>query len=93
VREAYLSQYSESVTVEEAFNNFFGSPKWSTYEKDGYSYVVFKGVFSFNDKQSDARIVFKVTGDNFVVDQLDINGEEQDYLVTLMMLSKVYEDY
>ena len=33
VRNAYLSQYSTTVTVGDAFDNFFGSPKWKAYEE------------------------------------------------------------
>ena len=33
VRNAYLSQYSTTVTVGDAFDNFFGSSKWKAYEE------------------------------------------------------------
>ena len=39
VRNAYLTQYSETVTVEDAFDNFFDNGKWGTYKENDYSYV------------------------------------------------------
>lgn len=93
VREAYLTQYSEDVTVEEAFDGFFDQGKWSTYKENGYSYVAFNGVCEYLGEKVDARVIFKITGENFVVDQLDINGVEQNDLILYALLAKVYESY
>ena len=93
VRNAYLTQYSDEVTIEEAFDNFFSNGKWSTYKSEGYSYVVFTGTCEYNNEPSDARITFKITGERFNLDSLDINGEEQNDFVLALMLAKVYEDY
>lgn len=93
VRDAYLTQYSDEVTVEKAFQDFFANEKWSTYRSDGYSYVVFTGVCEYEGKRADARITFKITGENFRVDRLDINGTEQSNLMLALMLEKIYEDY
>lgn len=93
VRGAYLTQYSETVTIEEAFHNFFTNEKWSTYESEGYSYVVFTGSCQFIGEQVDIRLTFKITGEQFRVDSLDINGQEQGDLMMYSLLSKVYEDY
>lgn len=92
VRQAYLSQYSSSITIEEAFNNFFGDPDWFTYESEGYSYVAFKGTCIYNDEKADVMINFKITGENFMVDSMDINGQPQNNLIIRLMLSKVYEE-
>lgn len=93
VRSAYLSQYSTQVTIEEAFENFFGSCKWAKYDSEGYTYVVFTGTCMYLGEQADVRIVFKVTGENFIVDSLDINGRAQGDLILYGVLSAVYEDY
>ncbi|MFR8410521.1 MAG: hypothetical protein ACLVB4_03715 [Butyricicoccus sp.] len=42
VRNAYLSQYSTTVTVGDAFDNFFGSPKWKAYEEGTQERVDFR---------------------------------------------------
>lgn len=93
VRNSYITQYSEAVTVEEAFDNFFDNPKWSTYQKDGYTYVVFTGTCEYLGERADARITFQITGEQFRVDHLDINGVEQNDLILYGLLSKIYESY
>lgn len=93
VRNAYLSQYSEKVTVEEAFDHFFDSGKWDTYKEGGYSYVVFTGSCEYFGKRADARITFKITGENFVVDTLDVNGSRQSDFVLYALMAAVYEEY
>lgn len=93
VRGAYLSQYSEAVTIEEAFDNYFDNGKWSTYEADGYSYVVFSGACEYLGERADVRITFKITGEQFRVDGLDVNGVTQGDLMLYSLLSSVYEEY
>lgn len=93
VREAYLTQYSQSVTVGRAFDNFFDKGEWSTYKSDDYKYVVFKGVCEYLGERADARVTFKVTGENFVVDKLEINGIEQNDLMLAILLEEIYADY
>lgn len=93
VRSAYLSQYSKKVTIEEAFEAYFNNCKWSKFDSEGYTYVVFTGTCMYLGEQADARIVFKITGENFVVDSLDINGRTQSDLILYGVLSAVYENY
>ena len=93
VRGSYLTHYSEEVTVEEAFDNFFDNLKWSTYQQDGYTYVVFTGSCEYLGERADARITFQITGEQFRVEQLDINGAEQSDLLLHAMLAKIYEKY
>lgn len=93
VRNAYLTQYSETVTVEEAFDNFFDNGKWDAYKADGYSYVAFTGACEYLGERADVKITFKITGENFVVDRLDVNGNEQNDLILYGLLLKVYENY
>lgn len=93
VRNAYLTQYSESVTVEEAFDNFFDNGKWDAYKADGYSYVAFTGTCEYLGERADVKITFKITGENFVVDRLDVNGNEQSDFLLYGLLLKVYENY
>lgn len=93
VRGSYLTHYSEDVTVEEAFDNYFDNPKWSTYQQDGYTYVVFTGSCEYLGERADARITFQITGEQFRVEQLDINGAEQSDLLLHAMLAKIYEKY
>ncbi len=93
VRNAYLSQYSEDVTVEDAFDAYFENGKWDTYKEGGYSYVTFVGVCKYLGERTDAKITFKLTGENFIVDSLDLNGREQNDLILALLLEEVYKDY
>lgn len=93
VRTAYLSEYSKSITIEDAFENFFDNGKWTKYNLGGYTYVAFTGTCRYYDEQADVRVVFKITGKNFIIDSLDINGRTQSNLVLYGLLSAVYEDY
>lgn len=93
VRNAYLSQYSEDVTVEDALEEYFDNGKWDTYKEGGYSYVTFTGTCNYLGEKTDAKITFKITGENFIVDSLDLNGREQNDLILVLFLTEVYEDY
>ena len=93
VRNAYLTQYSETVTVEDAFDNFFDNGKWGTYKENDYSYVTFTGACEYLDEKADVKITFKITGENFLVERLDVNGTTQNDLMLYGLLTKVYEDY
>ncbi len=92
VRDAYLTQYSRSVTIEDAFDDFFDKGKWDTYKERGDSYVVFTGSCMYLDERADVKITFKVTGENFVVDSLDVNGVPQNDFMLRALLLKIYED-
>jgi len=92
VRNAYLTQYSESVTIGDAFEDFFENGKWSTHKTDDYSYVLFDGSCEYLGQKSDVRVRFKITGENFVVDSMDINGQPQGDLVLYALISAVYDD-
>jgi len=92
VRTGYLSSYSDTTNVETAFERFFGNEKWSTFEEDGYEYVIFNGTCFYSEEQIDVRFKFKITGENFVIDSMDINGEEQSDLIIFTLLEKIYED-
>ena len=91
VRNAYLSQYSNSVTIENAFNNFFEKPQWSTFEKEGASYVAFSGRCELRGEKVDVRILFKITGDNFIADKLEVNGREQNNFMLTSLLTAIYD--
>jgi len=93
VRGAYLAQYSKTITIEDAFKNFFGNRKWSTYKEAGDSYVVFSGTCEFMGEKVHVKITFKILSEQFVVDSLEVDGQKQNDLILFSLLSAVYEDY
>ena len=44
LKNSTLPSYSRDITIEEAFEDFFINPEWSTYESGEDDIVVFKGV-------------------------------------------------
>ncbi len=90
VRGAYLTQYSRSITIEKAFDDFFEKGKWRTYKSEGNSYVVFTGVCEVLGERADIKIIFKILGENFIVDGVEINGGEQGAFMTRVLLEAVY---
>lgn len=55
VRNAYLPQYSEDVTVEDALEEYFDNGKWDTYKEGGYSYVTFTGTCNYLGEKTDGK--------------------------------------
>lgn len=94
VRGAYLSKYSTEVTIGEAFDNYFDKGKWRKYKADdGYKYVAFTGTCDYSGRTTDVRITFKITGDNAVIDRVELNGQEQNGLVEIALLLDIYSGY
>ncbi len=65
VRNAYLSQYSTTVTVGDAFDNFFGSPKVEGVRGRYAGASRFSGNCTYSGEQVQVRIVFGIYGDTF----------------------------
>ncbi|MGP1411224.1 MAG: zinc-ribbon domain-containing protein [Peptoanaerobacter stomatis] len=90
IRNSYLTQYSDTVTVEEAFENYFRNTKWEAYKSNEYSYVSFTGSCEYLGKPADVKIIFKILGEQYSVERLDLNGVEQSDLMLYAILSSIY---
>lgn len=44
-------------------------------------------------EKADARLTFQITGDQFRVNSLDINGIEQSDFILYALLESIYEGY
>ena len=55
--------------------------------------MVFIGNGEYLGSRADIRLTFKLTGENFRVDSLDINGVTQEDLILYALLANVYEEY
>lgn len=93
VRDSYLEYYSNSITVEEAFDSFFDNGKWSEYKEDGDVYVVFTGECIYLDKKAKIKIRFRLKGDYFYFVNMEMNGQPQSDILSEALLDKVYEGY
>lgn len=90
VQDSYLSSYSTSVSIEKAFKSYFKKCKWSSYKEKGDSYVVFSGSCKYLGDDTDVKITFKVTGDNFNISSLELDGIQQNDITLLYLLDSVY---
>lgn len=93
VRDAYLEYYSNSITVEEAFDSFFDNGKWSEHREDGDVYVLFTGECTYLDKKAKIKIRFRIKGDYFYFVNMEMNGQPQSDILSEALLDKVYEGY
>lgn len=93
VRDSYLEYYSNSITVEEAFDSFFDNGKWSEYKEDGDVYVVFTGECIYLDKKAKVKIRFRIKGDYFYFVNMEMNGQPQSDILSEALFDKVYEGY
>lgn len=73
VKNGKFDAYTEK-TIGEAFSGFFAKPKWSSFEKNGETYVEFTGECTLYGEMTDAEIIFYVDGNRFNVDSCKIGN-------------------
>lgn len=73
VKHGKFDNYTEK-TIGEAFGGFFAKPNWSSYEKNGETYVEFTGECTLFGEKADAEIIFYVDGNRFNVDNCKIGN-------------------
>ena len=94
VKTAKNSNYG--ITYGAAFDNFFSSPKWSSFKStDGDTVVEFTGKFSYKNSPATAKIQFLLdfSDGSMTVYHLSIDGESQSKLFTATFIKKVFESY
>ena len=94
VKTAKNSNYG--ITYGAAFDNFFSSPKWSSFKStDGDTVVEFTGKFSYKNSPATAKIQFLLdfSDGSMTVYHLSIDGESQSKLFTAAFIQKVFESY
>ena len=98
VKDSTLPYYSEEVTIGEAFDSYFDSPKWSTYEQGGKEVICFSGfVYSRADDKIKVTMEMSMNGDTLMWDEVILyNVDEGDttYLTDLeleSLLNAIYE--
>lgn len=84
-----------SVTYEDAFSAFFGTPRWKYFKsEDGQDVVEFTGDCIYRDVSVKARIQFVVDVENgtFQATYLAFNEIPQDALTLAAVISKAFEE-
>lgn len=90
IANSYLTQYSETVTVGDAFGAFFANPKWESYKIGGQEYVDFTGKCTYLNEEAVMRITFSVFDDRFNVSNIAVNGIDMPALLWPVFLEVVY---
>lgn len=86
VRNSYFVNFSDEITIGEAFENVFSDCKWSKYSYNNNKYVRFTGDFTTDDgsNTSTYQINFLVLGDSCSIDSIYVNGidsSEAEFLI------------
>lgn len=91
VKKGHLKM-APNITIDEAFTNFFGDPKWKSFEATtGQRVVEFSGKCTWEDKPATCRMQFIVDYDNgtFETGAVSINGTDLNVLETAIIMAKI----
>lgn len=86
VRDAYFVNYSDEITIGEAFENVFTDCKWSKYTYNGNKYVRFTGKFIEDDVKATYQFNFLVLGDSATIDSIYIDGVDVSGMETALLV-------
>lgn len=94
VKNGYLTDYSSTVTVGRAFDEFLSNPIWQYFDADtGEKVVQVNGTCTYNDKSVEVKVQFILNDDDtFKIHVLAINDIEQNDLMLHGFLSKIFEE-
>jgi hypothetical protein len=92
ISSSYLSEYSSEVTIGDAFKNFFGDPKWKSYEQGIQKFVDFQGGLMLDNEPAVAVITFSVSGEKFKVESAKIDNEELNPLDLESFFQTIYSE-
>lgn len=94
VKNGYLTDYSSTVTVGTAFDEFLSNPIWQYFDADtGEKVVQVNGTCTYNDKSVEVKVQFILNDDDtFKIHVLAINDIEQNDLMLHGFLSKIFEE-
>jgi hypothetical protein len=92
ISSSYLSEYSTKITIGDAFENFFGDPKWKSYEQGIQKYVDFQGGLTLDNQPATAVITFSVSGEKFKVDSVKVDNQKLNPLELESFFHTVYSE-
>lgn len=95
IRNGHFESYSTTITVGEAFEDFFVDTEWTSYDKGDEEYVKFSGECTWNNKKAEMNVVFKIEGDRFFIDEIVLytDNERITTLNESYVLQKIYSSY
>ena len=90
IKDSYLSDYSKTETVGEAFEDFFSDTSWESYKDGSLQLVDFKGKCLWADERVTVIITFVVEDDEFHISELKLNGETMSDIFIYGLLEAIY---
>ncbi len=90
VKQGYL-QMAPNRAIGEAFGNFFGNPKWRSFESTDHQRVVeFTGQCTWDNKPADCKMQFVFKDETeFETGAVSINGTDLNVLQTAVIMAKI----
>lgn len=89
---SYLTQYSSTISIGDAFDNFFDDGKWSSYAEGALNYVDYTGSCRFGNENVNVVIRFWTSDTEFKVHSVFIDGEEASILGQAALLEAIYSN-
>ncbi|WP_314303935.1 hypothetical protein [Brevibacillus parabrevis] len=93
VREGHFAAHTDQ-KIGDAFDKFFGSPRWSAFDSDtGQKIVEFTGDCTYLEQKVKARMQFVVNPEtgSFEIHTIGFNDIPQNRLMQAALLAKVFE--
>jgi len=93
VKDGKLDAYPD-VTVGQLVDNFIGNPQWSQFlGENDENFVNATGKVSYDGREVEALVQFRVYGKRFLLNAFEMNGVPQDELMKATLFQKMYEVY
>jgi|GEM_PF-5811979 len=92
IKGSYLTDYSRTVPIGRAFQNYFGNPHWYSGVSQNLRYVIFSGMATRKTDNSAVRIefVFIITDDKFKIVAWRSDGKDQSIDTLPGILNSVF---
>ncbi len=92
IKGSYLTDYSRTVPIGRAFQNYFGNPQWYSGVSQNIRYVLFSGMATRKPDNSAVKIefMFIVTDDKFEIVGWRSDGKDQPINTLPSILNSVF---
>lgn len=89
VKTGTLAGYPD-MTVGEAFESFFDSPKWGVDKQGDQQYVTFKGNCTYDGAIVEVKVIFWVNDTSFGISSMTMEGATLNAFEQVIILDAVY---
>lgn len=92
ISSSYLTQYSEEVTIGEAFDAFFADGSWETHSDGAMEYIDYSGNCLLGEEDVNVVIRFWKSDEQFKVENVFINGNEISVITETALFEAIYNN-